>query len=157
MAIIVTSKAKLSRHAQRSRITRAQFDRIVARGLPLAPYLGLTLQSVGAGKAVARLAGRPELLRPGGTIAGPALMALADFTLYAVVLSVIGPVEGAVTTSLTMNFLRRSAPGMVIAEGRMIKCGKRLAYGEVTLYSKSDADPVAHATATYSVPPSPGS
>ena len=157
MAIIVTSKAKSARRAQRSRITRAQFDRIVARGLPLAPYLGLALTSVGPGKAVARLTGRSELLRPGGTIAGPALMALADFAMYAVVLSVIGPVEGAVTTSLTMNFLRRPAPGMVIAEGRMIKCGKRLAYGEVTLYSKGDADPVAHATATYSVPPSPGS
>jgi uncharacterized protein (TIGR00369 family) len=150
----VTSRATPPRRrVQRSRITRALFDRIVARGLPLAPYLGLTLTRVGAGRAVARLAGRPELLRPGGTVAGPALMALADFTLYAVVLSVIGPVEGAVTTSLTMNFLRRPTPGDVIADGRMIKCGKRLAYGEVTLYSKGDADPVAHATATYAIPP----
>jgi acyl-coenzyme A thioesterase PaaI-like protein len=81
------------------------------------------------------------------------MMGLADYTMYAVVLSLIGRVELAVTTNLNCNFLRRPTPGDLIADGRIIKLGKRLAYGEVTICSDGDADPVAHVTATYSIPP----
>jgi acyl-coenzyme A thioesterase PaaI-like protein len=92
-------------------------------------------------------------VRPGGTVAGPALFALADVALYAAVLSRIGPVELAVTTSMTINFLRKPAPRPVIAEARLLQLGRRLAYGEVLLLSDGEADPVAHATGTYSIPP----
>ena len=96
------------------------------------------------------------LLRPGGTIAGPALMALADTAMYAAVLSLIGKVELAVTTNLTCNFLRRPVPADVIADARILKLGKRLAFGDVTLYSEGDVDPIAHVTSTYSMPPEGG-
>src|ERR1700753_4084038 len=94
-----------------------------------------------------------QMLRPGGTISGPPLMALADCAMYVVLLSAIGPVALAVTTNLSINFLRKGVPGHdVIAEARLLKLGKRLAVGEVTLLSASSPDPIAHVTATYSIP-----
>ena len=50
---------------------------------------------------------RPEMLRPGGTIMGPALMTLADTAMYFALLVAIGPVLDLVTTSLDIHFLRR--------------------------------------------------
>ena len=94
-----------------------------------------------------------HMLRPGGTVSGPTLMALADFEIYVVLLSAIGPVGLAVTTNLNIYFLRKGAPGQdVLAEGRLLKLGKRLAVGEVTLLSGESSDPIAHVTATYSIP-----
>ena len=85
-------------------------------------------------------------------------MSLADYSLDVAVLSRIGRVEMAVTTSLNCNFLRLPRPGAVIAECRLLKLGKRLAYGEVSLYTEhTEADgPVAHVTGTYSIPPERG-
>jgi uncharacterized protein (TIGR00369 family) len=94
-----------------------------------------------------------QMLRPGGTISGPTLMALADCAMYVVLLSAIGPVGLAVTTNLNINFLRKGAAEQdVVAEARLLKLGKRLAVGEVTLFSADSADPIAHVTATYSIP-----
>jgi uncharacterized protein (TIGR00369 family) len=94
-----------------------------------------------------------RMLRPGGTIAGPTLMGLADCAMYVVLLSAIGPVGLAVTTSLNINFLRKGAPGQdVLAAARILKLGKRLAVGEVNLLSGASPDPIAHVTATYSIP-----
>jgi uncharacterized protein (TIGR00369 family) len=94
-----------------------------------------------------------RMLRPGGTVSGPTLMALADYAMYALLLSAIGPVGLAVTTNLTINFLRKGAPGRDLrAEARLLKLGKRLAVGEVTLLSGEDREPIAHVTATYSIP-----
>ncbi|MFY9554213.1 MAG: PaaI family thioesterase [Blastocatellia bacterium] len=91
-------------------------------------------------------------LRPGGTISGPALMMLADMTMYIALLGMIGPVALAVTTNLNINFLRKPAAADVIAKARLLKLGQRLAVGEVTMYSEGDNEPVAHATVTYSIP-----
>jgi uncharacterized protein (TIGR00369 family) len=94
-----------------------------------------------------------QMLRPGGTISGPTLMALADFAMYVVLLSAIGPVGLAVTTSLNINFLRKGVPGRdVLAAARILKLGKRLAVGEVSLMSAQSPDIIAHVTATYSIP-----
>ncbi len=90
-------------------------------------------------------------LRPGGTIAGPFMMMLADVCMYAVVLSLLGEIKLAVTTSLNINFVRKPANTDLIAEGSIIKLGKRLAVLEVSIYSNDDI--VAHATGTYSIPP----
>lgn len=91
-------------------------------------------------------------LRPGGTISGPSMMALADLALYAAILAHIGPVALAVTTSLNFNFLRKPEPRDLIGECRLLKLGKRLAVGEVSMYSEGSADVVCHATGTYSMP-----
>ena len=94
------------------------------------------------------------MLRPGGTVSGPTLMELADFAMYVVLLSAIGPVGLAVTTNLNINFLTKAPAGHdLIAEARLLKLGKRLAVGEVTLYSAAGQEPVAHVTSTYSIPP----
>ena len=92
-------------------------------------------------------------LRPGGTISGASLMSLADLAMYMAVLGMIGSVALAVTTNLNINFLRKPAQADVIAECKLLKLGKRLAVGEVTMYSDGDTEPVAHATVTYSIPP----
>ena len=94
-----------------------------------------------------------QMLRPGGTVSGPTLMALADFAMYVVLLSAIGPVGLAVTTNLTINFLRKGQPGAdVLAAAKLLKLGKRLAVGEVVLLSGTSPDPIAHVTSTYSIP-----
>jgi uncharacterized protein (TIGR00369 family) len=94
-----------------------------------------------------------QMLRPGETVSGPTLMALADFAMYVVLLSAIGPVGLAVTTNLNINFLRKGQPGQdVLAAARILKLGKRLAVGEVSLLSGTSPDPIAHVTATYSIP-----
>ncbi|MGC1445436.1 MAG: PaaI family thioesterase [Xanthobacteraceae bacterium] len=91
-------------------------------------------------------------LRPGGTVSGPVMMALADFTMYLAVLSAIGWVPLAVTTNLSINFLKRPGARDLLAEAQLFKLGKRLAVGEVALRSDGDDDLVAHITSTYSIP-----
>ncbi|WP_342246590.1 PaaI family thioesterase [Pseudomonas sp. OTU5201] len=93
-------------------------------------------------------------LRPGGTVSGPTLMAIADVALYIALLGEIGIVPLAVTTSLTINFLRKpEARKRVIGECQLMKIGKTLAVGEVSLYSEGLEEPVAHVVGTYSIPP----
>lgn len=134
------------------RLSVPEFQSLIDQELPLVRLFGIRTESIADGGAVLRMHFNPDLIRPGGTIAGPALMALADATLYAVVLGMIGRVELAVTTSLNINFLRKPPPADVIAEGRILKLGKRLAVGEVLLLSAELEEPVAHVTGTYSIP-----
>jgi uncharacterized protein (TIGR00369 family) len=136
-----------------SRITLEEFKAIMAESLPFAVMMGAQVEELAEGRATFRLPYHDDWLRPGGTISGPMLMGLADLAMYAVVLSAVGRVELAVTTNLNINFLRKPAAVDVIAEARMLKLGKRLAVGEVELFSEGDPDMVAHVTATYSIPP----
>src|ERR1051325_10352453 len=92
-------------------------------------------------------------LRPGGTISGPALMALADTAMWAMLTGMIGPEAHTVTTNLNMNFLRKPTQKDVIAEVRLLKLGKRLAVGDVVMFSDGETHPVAQASVTYSIPP----
>jgi len=93
-------------------------------------------------------------LRPGGTVSGPVLMSIADVALYVAILGKIGIVALTVTTSLTINFLRKpSAEARIIAECTLLKVGRTLIIGEVSLYSEGSSDLVAHVVGTYSVPP----
>jgi uncharacterized protein (TIGR00369 family) len=138
------------------RITVPEFEDLVAEKMPVAGMMGIRTEAIGYGTARLRLPVSALHLRPGGTVAGPALMGLADTAIYAVVLGMIGPVELAVTTSFTCNFLRRPPPADIVAEGRILKMGARLAVGEVSLFSADSPDAVAHVTATYSIPPRPG-
>jgi uncharacterized protein (TIGR00369 family) len=136
-----------------SQITVAEFQEIVRESLPFAQGLGAEIIELNPARTVLRMPYRDDFLRPGGTISGPMLMGLADLAMYAIVLAAIGRVELAVTTSLTINFLRKPPPADILAHARLLKLGKRLAVGEVELYSAEDPDMVAHVTATYSIPP----
>jgi uncharacterized protein (TIGR00369 family) len=113
----------------------------------------VTIESADGRTCLLRQRYSERMLRPGGTISGPTLMGLADCAMYVVLLSAIGPVGLAVTTNLNINFLRKGAPGQdVLAAAKLLKLGKRLAVGEVNLLSGTAPDPIAHVTATYSIP-----
>ena len=96
--------------------------------------------------------GTLALLRPGGTVCGPAMMGLADVTLYGVVLSLIGAVELTVTTDLSFHFLTKPRPADLLARGRILRLGRSLAVGEVTVFSEGADRPVAHCVGTYAIP-----
>ncbi len=136
-----------------ARISVAEFERIARERVPFTQSIGAVVEDIQPGHLRARAPFREDFVRPGGTIAGPVLMALADLCMYGAVLSLIGPVELAVTTNLNINFLRRPRPGTIVAEATVLKLGKRLAVGEVRLYSEESGDLVAHVTSTYSIPP----
>jgi len=138
---------------QKTHISVEAFEALCRREANFVEQYGFVTEHIGYGTARARLPFDDAHVRPGGTVSGPAMMALADFTMYALVLGMIGPVPLAVTTSLNINFLRKPGRSDVLAEARILKLGKRLAVGEVNLCSAGSDDPVAHVTATYSIPP----
>ena len=113
----------------------------------------IRVEALGPKSATVRFRIGRQHLRPGDTVSGPALMALADVAMYAALLGEIGLVPLAVTTNLNINFLRKPEAKDVIAEAKLLKVGKQLAVGEVLLYSEGASELVAHATSTYSIPP----
>jgi uncharacterized protein (TIGR00369 family) len=93
-------------------------------------------------------------LRPGGTVSGPAMFALADVAVYLAILAMIGPEALAVTTNCSIDFMRKPEAGRdLLGEARLLKLGRALAVGDVLLYSEGVAEPVARASLTYSIPP----
>lgn len=95
-------------------------------------------------------------LRPGGTVSGPTIFLLADVAMYLAVLSRIGPVALAVTTSAAMDFMRKPAAGRdLLGEARVLKLGRSLAVGDVMIFSEGGTEPVARASLTYAIPPKP--
>jgi uncharacterized protein (TIGR00369 family) len=117
------------------------------------PGSGYAVEDVWSGGCLVRRHFERRSLRPGGTLSGATMMSLADFAMYVAVLAAIGWVPLAVTTNLTINFLKKPAPRDLLAEVRLIKLGKRLAVGEIGIRSEGDEELVAHATSTYSIPP----
>lgn len=92
-------------------------------------------------------------LRPGGTVSGPVMMFVADVALYIAILGEIGIVPLTVTTSLNINFLRKpAADKAIIGVCKLIKLGRTLAIGEVSIYSEGNPEMVAHAVGTYAIP-----
>lgn len=116
------------------------------------PSCGHSIERVEHGDVRVRWQFEESSLRPGGTVSGPTMMELADFAMYVAVFSAVGPQPLAVTTNLNINFLRKPTRADLIADAHLMKVGKRLAVGEVTIYSEGTAEPVAHVTATYSIP-----
>ena len=111
--------------------------------------------SVGPMAAVVTQAVDDRHLRPGGTVSGPTMFAIADYTFYVAVLAMIGREPLTVTTTLTINFLRKPAATELRAEARILKLGRTLATGDVLVSSDGVAEPVAHAVVSYAVPPAP--
>lgn len=111
------------------------------------------VDSVAPGEASLRLRTSGRHLRPGGTVSGPTLFTLADLVAYVAILAHIGPVALAVTTNLSINFLRKPEPGDLIGHCRILKLGRSLVVVEVTIRADGHPAAVAHAVATYSIPP----
>jgi uncharacterized protein (TIGR00369 family) len=111
------------------------------------------VEEVAFRSARVRMTADPRNTRPGGTIAGPAMFALADFSIYVAVIGALGEAGfGAVTSNLNINFLARPAATDMTAVVNLVRLGRRLAVGEVEIYSEGVTDMVAHATATYALP-----
>jgi uncharacterized protein (TIGR00369 family) len=136
------------------RLTAEEFEALATQGVPYVGQLGCRVERFEPGAVDVQLPSNERLLRPGGTVCGPAMMALADITLYGVVLSLIGRVELAVTTDLNIHFLAKPRPGDLIGRGRILRLGRVLAVGEVTIAGADGGEggPVAHATGTYAIP-----
>jgi acyl-coenzyme A thioesterase PaaI-like protein len=119
------------------------------------PQARVIIEAVGNCASTVALQVGEDDLRPGGTVSGPTLMGVADVALYVAILGEIGIVPLAVTSSLTINFLRKpQADRRVIGVCRLLKVGRSLAFGEVSLFSEGNDEPVAHVVGTYSIPAS---
>ena len=130
--------------------TRDEIRAFIAAEFPHSPC---TIEQVGDASATIRHPVGQAELRPGGTVAGPVLMTVADIALYVALLGEIGIVPLAVTTSLTINFLRKpSAHASIIGVCKLVKIGRTLAVGDVALYSEGSDAMVAHAVGTYAIP-----
>lgn len=113
-----------------------------------------TILEAADGRARVRLNAGETHLRPGGTVSGPAMFALADVAMYLALLSMIGPRALAVTTNCSIDFMRKPAPGDLLAEARILKLGRQLAVGDVLIHPPGEPDRiVARASMTYSIPP----
>jgi uncharacterized protein (TIGR00369 family) len=136
-------------------IEKEELERLLEAEFPetFHPGTGLAILKIWHGGCRVRQGLHKNSLRPGGTISGPAMMLLADVSVYVAVLASIGWTPLAVTTSLNINFLKKPAPAALEAECRLLKIGKQLAVGEVSIRSEGEEDLVAHATSTYSIPP----
>ena len=118
------------------------------------PQASFVIESFDEGSVTIRRKVDAGDLRPGGTVSGPTMMGLADCAIYAAILREIGLVALAVTTSLNMNFLRKPvADKDILGVCKILKLGKTLATGEVTIYSEGDDRPIAHSVGTSSIPP----
>lgn len=135
-------------------ITEAELDEIVAASIPWVRDLDLRVEAIGEGTCRARLPFGPRKVRPGGTVAGPMLVALASYAAYVAVLSVAGRVELAAVVSQTANFFTGTA-GDVIAEARVLNRGKRLVATETRLYA-AEGTLLAQVTATFALPATGG-
>lgn len=136
-----------------SMLSAEQVQALIRQGVPMAEDIALCIDRLDADHALARVPFQARLVRPGGTLSGPTIMALADAAMYAVVLGRLGRVEMAVTANLNINFLSRPQPVDLLAEARILRLTRRQAVCEVALYSQGcEQDMVAHVTGTYALP-----
>lgn len=139
-------------HVRHAKLTTAELQALITDGVPLAGQLGCRVLELDYGTATLGLPWRQELLRPGGTIGGPAMMTLADVAIWGAVLSMIGPMPLAVTTDLTFHFLKKPPPGDLLARARTLQLGRRLAIADCTITAADDPRPLTHAVGTYALP-----
>ncbi|MDF2077380.1 PaaI family thioesterase [Ectopseudomonas mendocina] len=126
---------------------------LIRGGLPMAEDIDLRIDRLDEEGVLARVPFHAKLVRPGGTLSGPTIMALGDAAMYAVVLGRLGRVEMAVTSNLNINFLVKPKPVDLLAEARILRLSRRQAVCEVSLYSDGNENElVAHVTGTYALP-----
>lgn len=131
--------------------TPTALDAIIAEGVPLVSGWGAQVLAAADGAATVRLPYRADLLRPGNTVSGPAIMGLADVAMWAALLSLTGGRDESVTSTMTVNFLRPAGPNPVIAEARIVKRGRRAIFGEVIIRAEGSDHICTHVTTTWTV------
>ncbi|WP_343352489.1 PaaI family thioesterase [Pseudomonas sediminis] len=134
-------------------MTALEVQNLIRMGLPMAEDIDLRIDRLDEEGVLARVPFHAKLVRPGGTLSGPTIMALGDAAMYAVVLGRLGRVEMAVTSNLNINFLVKPKPVDLLAEARILRLSRRQAVCEVSLYSLDNENKlVAHVTGTYALP-----
>jgi uncharacterized protein (TIGR00369 family) len=142
-----------SGHALTLRMSIGELAEFLDQAFPAEARPGLgELVSVAVGHVRMTLRPQPAMLRPGGIVSGPTLMGLIDVAAYAVVLAHIGPVEMAVTHTLSVSFLRGCRLEPVMADARLLKLGRRLAAVDVRLWQTSEERLAAQASVGYALP-----
>lgn len=141
--------------SEKAKLTADEIRRLLTVEFPemFNPESGFAIDEIWFRGCKVRKLFSPKSLRPGGTISGPTMMALADFAPYVAIHATIGWAPTAMTTNLSINFLKPPQQKDLLAEARLIKIGKRLAVAEIGIRSEGEEDLVAHATSTYSIPP----
>lgn len=139
-----------------TKMTAVELDAFLKREFPQMDGYDLRIEVVRDKYVRVRMPFHDRHLRPGGTIAGPAMMALADCASYLAILAMVGPVTQAATVNLNANFLSRPEPKDLIAEADLKRAGRQLAYCDVRIVSDGAPNPVAQITATYAIPRSDG-
>lgn len=141
-----------SQSGRQSAITGAQFEQLVRDHMGESSTFSFRVEELERGRCRIRLHFHEGQLRPGGTIAGPVMFTLADTVLYALAMSVAGLEPLAVTSDLTLHFLRKPKPADLIGEGRLLKASGRRIMGDVSIFSDGFDEPVAHAVGAYALP-----
>ena len=135
-----------------SRITAEEFESVLRQTIPFSEAFVFNVECLEAGFSRVRVKFDQRQTRAGGTISGPLLMTLADTALYGMVMSLLGLELFAVTSSMTIHFLRKPRQADVIAEATLLRQGRRSIVGQVLMYSDGESEPVAHATGSYAIP-----
>lgn len=138
-----------------SLISGPEFEQLIRSNMDLGMAFDFRVETISWGHARLRLSASERHLRPGGTISGPTLFTLADTALYAAVLSCVGNAPLTVTTDMTIHFLRRAPLGDLLAEARVLKAGRTILHGDITIESAEREGVVCHATGSYARPPGP--
>ncbi len=148
-----------------AKIALTEFEKIKYKDAPFAEYYNFETIDISYGACEVKLPYDIKHTRPGGTICGPAMFALADYSMWIAVMAAIGPIPLSVTTSMNINFLRKPVNSHIICKSRLIKIGKTLCVGDCFLYCQnilgdsqeypdsSTPEPCAHVSGTYSIPP----
>lgn len=138
------------------KLTPEMVNQFVAESFPVTVDSGYSCIELGPGTAVARLAFDPHNVRPGGIVPGPAVFGLADISLWFAIFTEIGIEPMAVTSDLTIHFLRPAIGAALLGRCTVTKVGKRLAHGEIRIWEEG-GDPnrlIAFASGAYVLPDS---
>ncbi|MEE1612546.1 PaaI family thioesterase [Microvirga sp. CF3016] len=135
------------------------FDQAAAEAMlknvfaPWVQALGLSIESLDKDGAVLRMRFSETLCRDNGVICGQALMSLADTAMVFAVSSAGGAYRPMTTVDQTMHFLRPAANADVVADAKVVRLGRTMAFGSVTLTADGDPRPVAMAQLAYALLP----
>ena len=130
-----------------------QVQELIRNWIPMAEDIDLRVEKISDHSSLVRIPFDEKNKRPGGSVSGPVLMAAGDTAMYAAIIGALGEVAMAVTSNLNINFMQRPGEVDILAEGKILKLGKRIAYCEVELYTSGSRELVAHVTGSYALPP----
>ena len=133
-------------------ISAEGFNRAIAAYPWFGQWIGIKATEITARSAKVRLDIKPEFLRHGGTVAGPIVMAMADVAMYAAIMGAVADGERAVTSDMTLHFMRRPVGAALTAEARILRRGKRSVVCDVDVFVEGLGESVCHVVGSYALP-----